>query len=1073
MKKIIGLFPVLLLAVLLSFGGMGCSAKVKRDYHLRKADRFYAAGQLDQAEAEYLNALRNDHESFQAISQLGNIYYTEGRLKKAAPFIYKSCELATNDLDLHMKLGQIYFMGGNLKDARNEADFVLGRNPLDDQAPLLLAETAIAPKDAAEIRQRLQTLSQKSDSAALEVALGTFSLRERNFKAAESAFHRAQTLNPKLSAPWSALAVLYLVQTNLEQAESALKTAADLSSIRSQEKVQYAEFKAQRGDVAAGQALLQEMVKNTPDYIPAWMALAKLAIAGTNYDEAAGFLNQVLARDSDNYEALLAGAQVQLAQQKVADATAGLERMTSIYPQSSRVQYQLALAYLAGDETEKAMGSLSKAVNLDANYSEAILLLAELQIKTGEINPAILALKPLIQQYPKQVQAQLLLADAYRAQGNFDDAQGIYRQLEISNPKNAEVPLLMGTAYLQQKNNGAAHLAFTRALTLAPDNFLTVQQLAGLDLAEKQYAAAMELVQPLVRKDPTQAGPLILEAQIFMSQGDAKSAEAVLLKAVNLQPDNEAAHMLLARLYMDTAQDEKALTELQTASKINPQDTSPLLFIGMIYNDKKDYPSARDAYEKALAIDPKFSPALNNLAYIYCEFLNDLDRAYDLAQRARALLPDDPSTADTLGWILCKKGQYLSAVSLLQTAANQLPDEPEVQFHLGKADYLIGDEAAAKTALQRAMQSGKDFRGKDDCNQCLAVLAVDAKTAGADARVNLEKIVAAQPNDSIALVRLASIYQRDGLLDKAAAAYESALKVNPRNLPVLMDLIRIYSANKNIQRALQLAKAAYQLAPDNVGISHVLSRLAFDSADYKLSFNLLQEIVRAQPGDPQVLFDFAKAAYAMGQVPDAIAAMTSALQTDANFPKAGEARRFLDLTALAANPAQGMAAASRIGEILKSEPDYVPALMVLGSINEQKKDVAAAKQIYEKVLNQYADFSPAQKRLAILCAENTDNDPQAYQFAAKARAAFPDDLEVAKAFGIILYRQPDYARAETLLKECAVKMSDDAEIYYYLGMAEYNLKETLESKKNLQKALTLNLSDSLAQGAKQVLAAIK
>jgi len=412
-------------------------------------------------------------------------------------------------------------------------------------------------------------------------------------------------------------------------------------------------------------------------------------------------------------------------------------------------------------------------------------------------------------------------------------------------------------------------------------------------------------------------------------------------------------------------------------------------------------------------------------------------------------------------------------VGVLQGAAEQLPDEPEVQFHYGKAHYMAGDEAPARIAFQRAIQTGRDFRGKDECNQCLAVLAVDVKTAGADALTSLEKRVAVQPDDAIAFIRLASIYQRDGAADKAESAYETALKSNPKNLPVLINLTQLYSADKNKQRALELAKVAYQLAPDNAQVAHILGRLAYDTGDYKLSLNLLREVARNESGNPQAQFDFAQAAYAMGQVPDAEAAMRNALQIGGAFSGAGEAGRFLNMTALAANPTPAAGAATQVAEILKTEPDYVPALMVLGGINEQKNDVATAKQTYEKASAQYPDFTPAQKRLAILCAENPGNDPQAYEYATKARAAYPDDPEVAKAFGIILYRQADYARAERLLKESAGKSANDAEILYYLGMTQYHLKETSESKKSLRQALNLNLPAKFTQETKQVLAELK
>src|ERR1039457_5008453 len=118
--------------------------------------------------------------------------------------------------------------------------------------------------------------------------------------------------------------------------------------------------------------------------------------------------------------------------------------------------------------------------------------------------------------------------------------------------------------------------------------------------------------------------------------------------------------------------------------------------------------------------------------------------------------------------------------------------------------YMMGDEANAKAALQRALQLNGDFLETNECNQCLAVLAIDPKTAGADTRAWLEKRVASQPKDSVAQLRLAAIYQRDGAPNKAIAAYEAALQASPQNVPALVNLARLY-ASQDPQKALNLA----------------------------------------------------------------------------------------------------------------------------------------------------------------------------------------------------------------------------------------------------------------------------
>ena len=75
-------------------------------------------------------------------------------------------------------------------------------------------------------------------------------------------------------------------------------------------------------------------------------------------------------------------------------------------------------------------------------------------------------------------------------------------------------------------------------------------------------------------------------------------------------------------------------------------------------------PKARDAYERLLSINPNSISALNNLAYLYADRLNDLDKAYDLARKARDLQGNDPAIADTFGWVLSKRGEYQQALAM-------------------------------------------------------------------------------------------------------------------------------------------------------------------------------------------------------------------------------------------------------------------------------------------------------------------------------------------------------------------------------------------------------------------------
>ena len=323
------LLAVLLLA--LALAGTGCSAKAKKIYHLQRAHQFFTANDYDRAEIEYLNVLRSDPLNAEAIGRLGVIYFDEGRIQTAARYLAKGSELATNNLELRLKLGFIYSAIGKNAEAQAQANFVLDRQPQNDDAPLLLAEASRTRKDAVATRLRLEALAQKGNRAAFEVAQGRLALRETNFPTAGAAFKRALALDAKSAAAYSGLGTISGMQNELAEAAANFKLAAELSPPRSPRQIDYARFKLQTGNPAAAKEFLDALLKKAPDFVPALMVLAEVAVVQTNFTECASQLNKVLARDPDNPEAMMFDGRLKLAQHQLEAAVAALDRLTRVF----------------------------------------------------------------------------------------------------------------------------------------------------------------------------------------------------------------------------------------------------------------------------------------------------------------------------------------------------------------------------------------------------------------------------------------------------------------------------------------------------------------------------------------------------------------------------------------------------------------------------------------------------------------------------------------------------------------------------------------------------------------------
>jgi tetratricopeptide (TPR) repeat protein len=1069
MKKFLHL---VLITVALALAGTGCTAKMKQAYHQSRADKFFAAGNFDSAEIEYLRVLRADQENGKAFARLAEIYYQQGRIQLALPFLSRASAMMTNDLDLRLKLGRVLLVAGRTKEVAAAAGFILDQNPKSDEAPQLLAQAVNSTAEVAVARARLEKLVQAGDRAAYQVGLGMLAFRGGDPKAAEANFKRALVLDAKFPDALESLAAIQVSQGDLKSAAENFKAAADLSPVRSARRINYARFKMQSGEVAVARQILTDIITTAADYTPALLGLAEIALEEKKYDDARALLGKILGRDQENFEGMLLQSRLKFVQGDVGGCVVVLERMSKIYPQAARVHLQLGAACMANGDEAKASVSLARTLELDSNLPEAIMMMSQIQIKNQNPDPAIVSLTKLVQRQPKLSRAQLLLADAYRQRGRINEALAIYLALEKTEPKNPHPALLAGAAYVQLGDAAKARQAFERALIIAPDNLPALEQLVNLDLAGKNYPAALQRIQTRQQVVPDSVELMLLVAKVQLAQGDRAAVEKTVLKASSLDPKLETPYLLLAQLYLDAKQTDKAQQQLQLAVEKNPRNLSAMMLAASMSEAAKDYKAAAASYEKMLVVDPRCSPALNNLAYLYSEFLGQLDRAYDLAQRARELLPFDPSTADTLGWICYKRGAYPSALGLLTESAAKLSGQPEIQFHLGMAAYMTGNEADARAAFQRALSAGKEFNGREECQSSLAVLDFNVQTADAAAREKLEQHVAKNPADPVAQIRLGAMYQRDGSVEKAIASYEAVLKADPKNLTANNALTRLWEA-KDVAKAYGLAKAAYKIAANDVGTAHDYGRLAYRNGDFKVADSMLQQTVQNQPGNARLQFDYARAAYSVGKIADAQSALQSALTIGLPPAETAEAKRMVELLTLSAEPQNAAATAATVASILQSEPDYVPALMAQAKLKELAGDAEAAAAACEKILARFADFSPAQRELAILYSRDAAKAKQAYALAVKARAVYPNDPALAKAIGITVFQTGDFARATSLLKDCAAKSPADAEIFYYLGAAQLKAGQLPSAKANLQQAITLKLAGSLADSARQLLGGIK
>ena len=883
----------------------GCAKEEEnKERHLSRANDYLAAGQYNKAENEYREVLRLASDDPTALRQLGIIYFDQAQIPKAYPLLKKAAELQPDDAETQLKLGQLYLSVGDFAQARDAALQVLEKQSGHGQALLLLADASRTPEDIEDARKRVQSLRDKDqDRAEYHLPLGALDLRQNGQARAESEFKTALDLDPKSSDAYVALGALHWARNELKEADQAFKTAADLAPPRSPMRLRYADFLIRTGATAEAKKLLEEINQKFPDFLPPRVFLMRIACAEHQDENCITRVQNILTQDPVNFDALLRSGSINLAKGDVEKAVREFEQLNSVYGRNPQAKFQLARAYLLYANSvdpvkrrnlvDAAEANLSEAVKLDPNFDQATVLLAELKIRKGSAVPAMDLLVPLTKERPQVAQAQYLLASAYLAQRKTDEALAVYRQMTELFPKDPQPSFLTGTILLGQGRQAEARQAFEKSVEISPDFLPATEMLVNLDIAAKQYVPAMDRVQKLIDKDPKLAQAWALRGKIYGAQGDFTHAEADLLKAIDLDPNLVPAYLLLAQLYVANNRQEQAIQKLNDSVEKN-KNVPALMLLAMIQQHQKNIDAARDAYEKLLALAPNFPLALNNLAIIYSEQSGQLDKAYDLAKKASEAASNEPNIADTLGWILVKKGDYSSALPLLQESASKLSGQPEIQFHLGTAHYMLGQEEPARLALQKAVDSSADFPGKDEARQRLGVLAIPVGTTTAPVRAELERYLRERPDDPAALTRLAAIQQRDGAVDQAVKTYEKLVASDPDHAPATRQLALLYGQlSTDSSKAYELVTKARQAYPDDPEIAKTLGILNYRRGYYPQSLDLLKEAAAKRKDDPELAYYLGEVYHQLKQFPECRGALERALSLNLSSGLANDARRAL------------------------------------------------------------------------------------------------------------------------------------------------------------------------------------
>jgi putative PEP-CTERM system TPR-repeat lipoprotein len=720
-------------AVLLAvFAGTGCGMvkDFRKNRHLKAAERYVAEKKYKEATIEYRNALHFDPQNMDAVKKLGLAYYENGQLGEAYPPLRRYHDQNLNDLEVRQKLGVIYLMGRAPDKAREEALAILAKQPTNLEALLLLAESADTPEEVQDAITRIEkNRAALGDADRVARALGVLYARNRDLPKAEEEFKAAVSSKPDSPEAHLALARLHLSKNEIPDAEKEFKAAADLAPAGSYARLQLADFYLLTRRVDDATRVLTEITTQAPDAFPAWLRRAEIAFAQGKLDDAQAAIDAVLKAQADSAPALIIQARIHLAKREPAKAVEAAQKAVKSQPANGLAYHTLAIAQAASGNTALAVSAAKDAVARSPMLTDAVFLLAELQLQTGDTVGAISSLKNYIEKQPKDPRAWEALGKAQLRTRDLAGAYASFSNVATLVPASPRGPYLLGLALRAGGKKAEARQLFEKALAMAPSYVEPLEQLATMSFVDKDPQAAIARIERQLLLEPKSAGMQYLLGRAYQASGDTKQAEKAFMKAVELNPEAVPAYVSLGQLYGASKDYDRAITELDKALAARPDQPAALMLWSIAQQMKGDGTKARDGYERLLKTNPRFAPAANNLAWMLAEEGQgqDLKRAALLAQAARDAAPQDPQIADTLGWVFYKQGAYPRAESLFREAAEKLPTNAEVVYHLGMAQAKIGRNDEARVSLTKSLELSANHPGAAEAKATLATLPAPGK----------------------------------------------------------------------------------------------------------------------------------------------------------------------------------------------------------------------------------------------------------------------------------------------------------------------------------------------------------
>jgi putative PEP-CTERM system TPR-repeat lipoprotein len=907
---------VMCAAVALGATLSGCADNKSTSDLLKDAQQYEQKGDQKAALIQLKNAVAQSPDDGEARLRLGSLHLEMGdavsadkELRKAAslgikpqralPLLAKAMqaqgqfqklldeitpEAASGSAPLLARRGDAYLALGDPAHAKQAYESALAADPKSGDALVGLARHAVLQHDrqAAEL-YTAQALSKDPGNPEVWMFNGTLLRAENKPDEALAAFDKVLSLQPGHRSAHVEKANIEIALGKYDKARSEVDAARKNAPGNLLVTYTEAMLDFNQGKFTQAQEALQKVLKSAPDHMPSILLAGAVELNLGATQQAAQHLRKYLETNPDNVYARKLLAQTMLKSGQPADAVAALAPALKEQAQDAQLFALAGESYMQVRDFKTASAYFEKAVAIAPKAAVVHTSLGLSRLNQGEQDKAISELQLATELDPKSASAGFALAQAQASMKQYDKALATVDTLARSQPGNAAVQNLKGGVCMAKGDIDCARAAFEKALTLQPNYFVAVANLAQLDLREHKPEAARERYEAFLKQEPKNYGAMAALAELAALQGKPEQSTTWLEKASSANPDAVAPALQLGAQYLRAHQPQKALTLARKFQTANPANADLLDLLGQSQLASNDPAGALDTYSKLVNVVPKSALAQMRLASVHALMKNDAAAADDL-KRASELQPDMADARVAQVELAVRRHRPDEALALARATQKQ----PAIALlgYMLEGDLQLGEK---KPAL--ALAAYQKGYANTPTPQLLVKIAATMKLMGKEreAQPLIAQWRKAHPDEPVVALYVAESHLASKEYKPAIALLQDIVKNNPANPVALNNLAWAYQQEKD-PRALATAEQALKVTGESPAVMDTLGWMLVEQGNTQRGLPLLQKAATLAPTAPEIHYHLAYGLSKAGDKAGARKELDKLLAENAAFDQLDQAR---------------------------------------------------------------------------------------------------------------------------------------------------------------------------------------